>query len=114
MLGLKIGLVSGFASLVAWVAVYVWLTRGEALRNPVGLTLILKALLIAGLFVPTALSLFFHLSRLDSLVAGWADVALIGLVTPVMCWRLAVWIRMARLGRLPRHNGEGNPPDGAS
>lgn len=114
VLCLKIGLVCGFASIVGWVAVYIALTRGAALKNPVGLTLIIKSLLIAGLFIPTILSLFFHLSRMDSLIAGWADVALIGLVTPVMTWRTWVWIRMARLGRLPSHDDEGGSPDGAA
>lgn len=104
---LKIGLIAGFASLISWVAVYTWLTKGGAWRNPVGLTLIVKSLLIAAMFIPTTLSLFFHLSKSSSLVAGWADVALIGAVGPVMAWRTLVWLRMARLGKLPRGD-EGN------
>jgi hypothetical protein len=107
ILGLKIGVTSGFASLVAWVGVYTWLTRGAAWRNPVGLTLMLKSLLLAALFVPAGLSLFLHLNRFDSLVSGWADVGLVGAVTPVMLWRTAVWLQMARLGSLPPgHGGE--------
>lgn len=102
ILALKIVLVSGIVSLAGWVALYTVLTRGGVWRNPVGLTLILKSLLMAGMFVPALLSLFFHLSARDSRAAGWADVALIGLVTPVMAWRCAVWVRMHRLGRLPR------------
>ena len=98
---------------MTWVAVYTRLTKGDAWRNPVGLTLILKSLLVAGLFVPTTLSLFFHLSRLNSYIAGWADVALIGLVTPVMAWRTIVWIRLDRLGKLPRHEAEGPPGERA-
>lgn len=91
---LKIGLVAGVPVLLAWVAVYSKLTRGGAWRNPIGLSLIIEALLIAGLFVPQILSLYFNLNRLDSRIAAWADVALIGLVTPVMLWRTVVFLRM--------------------
>lgn len=104
---LKIGLVSGFVSLTGWVLVYTRLTHRKAWKNPIGLTLMVKTLLIAGLFVPTALSLFFNLNRLDSRIAAWADVVLIGAVTPVMCWRTAVWIRLHRLGELPRNGDSG-------
>lgn len=85
-------------SLFAWVAIYTWLTKGGAWRNPIGQTLIVKTLLIAVLFVPQILSLFFQLNRLDSHIAAWVDVALIGLVTPIMIWRSAVWVKLSRKG----------------
>lgn len=95
---LKVGLIAGSVSLFGWVALYTWLTRGAAWRNPIGRTLVIKTLLIAALFIPQILSLFFHLNRLDSHIAAWTDVALIGLVTPIMCWRSAVWVRLSRRG----------------
>jgi hypothetical protein len=100
-LALKIVLVSGFVSLVTWVAVYTRLAAWW--RNPVGRTLVAKTLLIAGMFVPSILSLFFRLNRQDSLIAGWVDVVLIGAVTPVMLWRTAVWLHLNRTDRLPSH-----------
>lgn len=104
-LALKIVLISGFCSLITWVAVY---TRMAAWwRNPVGRTLVTKTLLIAAMFVPSILGLFFHLSLADSYLVGWVDVGLIGAVTPVMCWRTIVWIKLGRVGQLP-HNGQ--PP----
>lgn len=114
---LKVGLVSGFLSLTQWIGVYTRLTRGGAWRNPIGLTLIFKTLLIAGLFIPQILSLFFQLNRLDSHIAAWTDVALIGLVTPVMLWRTLVFVKLDRLGRLPRNghgrrNGQAGDGDG--
>lgn len=111
VLCLKAGLVAGFAALVAWVVAYSHLTRRDAWRNPIGKTLIVETLLNAGLFVPTALSLFFHLSRLNSYVVAWSDVALIGAVAPAMAWRTLVWVRLDRLGRLPRNGNdrEGDP-----
>lgn len=96
---LKIGLVSGFAAITVWVAVYSRLARWW--KNPVGRTLVIEAALIAGLFVPQILSLFFSLNRFDSYIAAWADVALIGLVTPVMTWRVIVWLRLDRTDREP-------------
>lgn len=111
---LKAGLISGFAVLVGWVAVYTRLTRGGAWRNPIGLTFILESLLIAGAFVPSTLSLFWHMSRAGGYVAAWTDVVMIGLVAPVMTWRTLVFIRLARLGRLPRdgHDGTGSEDGG--
>lgn len=100
---LKAGLISGFVSLTAWIALYSALAPWW--RNPVGRTLVAKTALIAGLFVPSILGLFFHLSRQDSYIAGWADTALICLVSPVMWWRSIVWWRLYKAGKLPE-NGD--------
>jgi hypothetical protein len=109
ILCLKIGLVSGFMAIAIWVAVYSRLAKWWT--SPIGRTLVIEAALIAGLFVPQILSLFFNLNRLDSRIAAWTDVVLIGAVTPVMMWRSAVWVRLHRLGRLPR-NGNDHPGGG--
>ena len=61
----------------------------------------MKTTLIALLFIPTTLALFFHLSRADSWAAGWVQVALIGLVSPGDVVAVAVWWRLHRAGRLP-------------
>ena len=108
---LKIGLISGFASLLGWVTVYHVLTGGGWRRNPLGRTLVVKSLLIAVLFVPATLSLFFHLTRNGSRIAGWADVALIGAVAPVMLWRTVVMFRLERAGRgqQDKDDEEGEP-----
>ena len=81
-------------------------------RSPIGRTLVAKTVLIALLFVPTTLALFFHLSRTGSWVAGWVQVGLIGLVSPVMWWRSAVWLRLHRAGKLAGESrgGEGDEP----
>jgi len=109
ILCLKVGLVAGFIALTQWVAVYTRLTRRAAWRNPVGRTLIIETLLIAGLFVPQILSLFFNLNRFDSRIAAWCDVAL------VMLWRTIVWLRMAALGRTSRSgDDDGEAPGGTA
>ena len=99
---LKAGLVSGFASILAWVAVYTALTRGRNWANPIGRSLMRFALLVASLLMPFALSLFFRLNRLDSRVVAWYDVVMIGAVSVEMWQRIAVWIRESRAdGRKP-------------
>lgn len=104
ILCLKVGLIAGFASIAVWVAVYSGLAKWWT--SSIGRTLVIEAVLIAGLFVPQILSLFFNLNRLDSRIAAWSDVALIGLVTPTMIWRTIVFLRMGTSpGRKPRHPG---------
>lgn len=96
----KIGAIAGFASIITWVAVYTRLAKWW--RNPIGRTLVAKSLLLAGLLVPTIMSLFFHFNRLTSYVAGWVDVALICAIAPVMIWRSVVWLRIGRhAGEVP-------------
>lgn len=92
----RIFLISGFVSLVAWVVVYTRLTGWANWKNPIGQTLVIKTSLVALLLVPSILALFFHFSRATSITAAWVDVALIGLITPVMLWRTAVWVRIYR------------------
>ena len=96
ILMLKIFCITGFLSLAGWVAQYS--RYAAAWRNPIGRSLMAKTLLIAALLVPTTLSLFFSLNRFTSLVVGWVDVVLIGLITPVMWWRIGVWYRIHSKG----------------
>lgn len=99
---LKIGLVSGFSLIVTWVTVYARLSKGRVWQSPVGRSLMRFALLVAGLLVPFTLSLFFHLTRLDSRIVLWADVILIGAVPVEMGRRIALFIR---IGPAPRGQG---------
>ena len=110
---LKIFLISGFVSLAGWVGLYTWLTGGAAWRNPVGQTLVIKSVLVAATFAAIALPAFVPWFARHPLVMGWIDVALIGLVTPVMVWRSVVWVRLHRAGRLLRDGdgGYGNEED---
>lgn len=94
ILALKVACISGFCSLALWILVYSRLANWH--RNPIGRTLVAKTALIAALLVPTTLSLFFQFNRLTSYIAGWVDVALIGLIAPVMIWRTAVWLRISK------------------
>lgn len=102
---LKAALISGFASIATWILVYTKVAKWW--RNPVGRSLVIKSGLVAALLVPTTLSLFFELNRKTSLVVAWADVGLIGLITPVMLWRSVVWWRLHKAGTLSHHDAGG-------
>lgn len=91
---LRIGLIAGFLSILLWVALYTYWARWW--KNTVGRTLVIKDILIAILLIPTTLSLFVHLNRANSLTVAWIDVGLIGLIAPVMCWRVVTWARFTR------------------
>lgn len=94
ILALKIATICGFLSLIGWVVLYTVLAKWW--RSSIGRTLVAKTLLIAGILLPYGLSLFFNLNRLDSHIVGWADAVLIALITPVMIWRAAVWLKVYR------------------
>jgi hypothetical protein len=104
VLAFKVALISGFVSLAGWTVLYSFLAAWW--KNPIGRTLVRLAALTAALYVPTTLSLFFHLNRLDSRLAGWIDFGLIALVTPEMLGRSVVWWRLHKAGRLPRNGSE--------
>lgn len=110
VLAFKAVLLSGIASLILWIGIYTRLARWWA--SPIGRTLVIKTMLITLMFIPTTLAMFFHFSAFGSLVAGWADVGLVGLVTPVMIWRSAVWLRIRREGRAGQFPGGPAEGDG--
>jgi hypothetical protein len=95
LLAYKVVLVAGFLVIVGWIIDY---TRigGKWWRNPIGSTTVYEAALIAGLLVPTTLSLFFALSRTTSEFAAWFDLCDFGLVIPVMVWRTLAYRRIRK------------------
>lgn len=92
LLGFKITLIAGEVAALLWVAVYSYLAKWW--ENPIGATVTRFAIYIAALYVPSILSLFFHLSRLTSIAAGWFDVALFAVVAVELLRRVPLWIRM--------------------
>lgn len=98
---LKTGLITGFVTLAAWIAVYTWLAHWW--RNPVGRSLVYLAALNGLQMAVLALSLFFHFNRLTSLVAAWIYVVTTGLATPVMVSRIIVWLKLYKARGLPGH-----------
>jgi hypothetical protein len=86
VLVLKIGCISGFCSLTGWVIQYTYYTRWW--KTKIGPTLTTKTMLVAGLLLPTTISLF---APLPPMVIGWLDASIICAITPVMIWRMIIW-----------------------
>jgi len=99
-LALRVSLVCGLCSLGGWIVLYTAYDRWWG--NPVGRSLAVSAFVVAGLFAAWALPLFFPV---PAWAADWVKVAFTGLVSPVMWWRMAVFVRFHRAGRLPRDDG---------
>jgi hypothetical protein len=89
----KVFICTSLAGSLAWIADY---SRRKWWRNPVGRTLMAKTVIIAALLSLSALQLFFNLNRYDSIAVAWLGVALLGLIGPVMVWRMAVFHRVSR------------------
>ena len=102
LLCLKVTLVAGVLSVLAFVADYTRLAPWW--KDEIGRTLVVKDILLILMLVPTILSLFFSFSRLTSYVAAWTDVSMFALLTPVMWWRILVWQRVHR--RIAREASE--------
>jgi hypothetical protein len=93
---LRIVLIGGVVSILAFIAQYTRLAPWW--RSPVGRTIVIKDALLLGVLVPSVLSLFFEFNRLSSHIAAWVDIVFLGLITPVMCWRIWIWERIHRHG----------------
>ena len=92
LLGFKITLVAGEVAALLWLGVYTYLAKWW--ENPIGATVTRFAIYIAALYVPSILSLFWHLSRLTRLVAGWFDMAVFAIVAVELFRRVPLWIRL--------------------
>jgi hypothetical protein len=96
ILAFKVAEVASVLSIAAFILFYSrWASWWS---NAIGRTIVIKDLLLIIAFIPSILSLFFRFSRLTSHVAAWLDVAMIGLIAPVMIWRTFVFWRIHRDG----------------
>ncbi len=106
LLAFKVVEVASVVTIVAFVACY---TRWAAwYRNPIGRTIVIKDLLLIIAFIPSILSLFWTFNRLTSHIAAWLDVAMIGLISPVMIWRIFVFGKIHKAGKLPQNGNDGS------
>lgn len=90
----RIVIIADLVAILAFISVYTRLAPWW--RNPIGRTLVIKDILLVLILIPSVLSLFFQLNRFDSRITGWVDIALLGLLAPVMLWRSAVWMKIHR------------------
>lgn len=103
ILAYRVALIADLVTILAFIAQYTRLAKWW--RNPIGRTIVIKDILLVLILMPTAMSLFLNLNRLDSIVIGWVDACLLGLLAPAMIWRIVVWQRM-------HAGGKGGGPDG--
>lgn len=103
ILGFKITEVASLTAIIAFIAYYTAVARWW--RHPVGRTIVAKDVALILVLLPSVLSIFFRFNRLTSYVAAWFDIGSFALVPVIMGWRIWVWRRLDRLGRLPR-NGQ--------
>ena len=94
LLLLRIALVADAVTIFAFGVDYTRLARWY--KDPIGRTIMIQEILLLIIMVPTALSLFFQFSRLNSDVSAWIDIAAFGLLAPVMAWRIVVFERIHR------------------
>ena len=113
VLAFKVAEVASGASITAFVAYYTKVTAGSCWRNPIGQTILYKDVALLLLLFPPVLSIFLEFNRFTSRVAAWFDIGSFALVTVIMCWRIAVWHRIHKAGRLPR-NGNDSSNEGDS
>lgn len=101
LLALKIVLPAAVASCLWFLGDYTNLSRpsGGWWTDPVGRTLVLLDLLIVVTLIPACLSVFLHFNRLDNAVAGWLQVVLLGLITPLMLYRSVLFRRLRNQAR---------------
>ena len=93
LLGFKVTLIAGEVATWLWIGVYTYLANWWR-QNPIGATVVRFAIYIGVLYIPSILSLFFHLNRTTSLVAGWFDVAVFAVVAVELFRRVPLWIRL--------------------
>lgn len=91
LLAYKITTVAVIASTVSFVLVYTKLAPWW--RSAIGRTIVWKDIVLVMAFLPVTMSLFFHFSRLTSLVASWIDIADFVAITVIMVIRCRIWIR---------------------
>jgi len=107
VLAFKIAEIASLVTIAAFVAYYTRTARWW--RSPVGRTIVAKDIALILVLLPSVLSMFFSFNRLTSYVAAWFDVGSFALVPVIMAWRIVVWRRLDRLGRLPRNGHDGLP-----
>lgn len=107
MLAFKVAEVSGIVTISAFIACYSRWARWWA--NAIGRTIVIKDFLLIVAFIPSLLSLFLNFNRLTSHIAAWIDIAMIGLISPVMIWRVLVFRKIHGDGKHLQDSGdEGN------
>jgi len=90
----KIVLLTNIAAIIAFVVIYTRLAPWW--KNVIGRSIVSFDILLGMAFVPSAISLFWHLNRLTSRIAAWVDIGIFALIAGAMVWRSVQWVRIHR------------------
>ena len=91
LLASKVTVLAAIISLAGWVAVYSNLAPWW--RDHIGRTFVFKTLILILLLLLSVPGMFWTLSHLEADTLSWVEIALVGAITPVMLWRISVFIR---------------------
>lgn len=97
LLTFKVILIINEVAIISFIGIYTKLAKWW--QNVIGRSIVILDGLLGLAFVPTILSLFFHFSRLSSVIAAWIDVGLFTLIAGTMISRCLTWIRIHRKGQ---------------
>jgi hypothetical protein len=104
LLAFKVVEVASVVTIAAFVACYSrW---AKWWQNAIGRTIVIKDIALILVLIPSLLSIFLKFNRLTSHIAAWFDVGSFALVPVIMCWRIAVWHRIHKAGKLQDSEGD--------
>jgi hypothetical protein len=107
LLAFKMVEVASVVTIAAFVTCYSFWAKWWT--NPIGRTIVAKDIALILVLIPSLLSIFFQFNRLTSHIAAWFDVASFGAIPVIMTWRIIVWHRIHKAGRLPQGGGGDAP-----
>ena len=104
LLAFKVAEIAAVVTIIAFTACYSFWAKWWS--NPIGRTVVYEGMAIVLVLVPSILSIFLQFNRLTSHIAAWFDVGSFSLVPAIMIWRIFVFGKIHRDGKL----GQAAPP----
>jgi hypothetical protein len=90
MLASKVTVLAAIVTLTSWVIVYTNLANWWT--DHVGRTFAFKTIILIFLLVLTVPEMFWTLTRDEIVGLTWVQIALVALISPVMVWRIVVFL----------------------
>ena len=88
----KIILLTNLAAIFAFIGIYTKLAPWW--KDVIGRSIVTFDILLGMAFIPSIVSLFWHINRLTSYVMAWIDVGIFTLIAATMIWRCLTWVRV--------------------
>lgn len=108
LLAFKVTEIASLVTIAAFTACYsAW---AKWWSNPIGRTIVYEGIAIVLVLIPSILSIFLSFNRLTSHIAAWFDIASFGAIPAIMCWRIVVFGKIHKAGKLPQNGNEAGDP----